>query len=1042
MGRRVSQKAAGLGITQVSVEHSQNVSITISGRLALELFAPPYPRPLPNKSKEIDLLKAAYAQIPFVGRQSLLEDFESWCFETRPVSLRTLIGQGGAGKTRFAYEFYARMKAQPDWDVYFARFLNNDARGIDVYSQIPMTNALIVVDYASDYSRPLKHLLRSLTDSAPEGRQIRILLLARTASWEQGWLSGLASGRTGEDVDRYFEPRDPMRLPQFSTEERHAIFQQTVELAAKLTGKPIPPLPMVEAFSRVDVAERLSDPLTLMMAALVALHSDTVLALSLSRTDLAFEVAEKLVADRMKGAVDEHSDLFLHLAAYATLVGGLNMDEALRALRDESDETNLGSVADPKAFLNTLQAWMPGEKTKTWIGPIEPDIVGEAFVLGRGQRQQLYGAETTVLRAAHHRPTSSIATIIRIAQDFSFATAESRLEPLSWLNKLVERGEADHDLGLLFEISGAMPRSSLALQDIRVHVSTVICTRLKLLFKKSSGTHRLELQRLLANSLKDLSGRQGDNGQHEAALHTAQESVSLFEDLVARNRDFFLPEFAISLNDLANRERDLGLAEAALGTAQRATTHFRELVTRSRGAFLPLLAMSLTNMAAMQSDVGDRDAALTAAEEAVSLRRELLTINREAFLPRLAGSLSNLSSAQATLGQREMALATAQEAAEVYREVAAHNPDAFLTSLSVSLNNLAGAYRASGQLQAALSTAREAAGLRRALIGRNREAFQPWLAMTLTNLAEIESTMGFHTEALASAQEAVDLYRELVVPYRDAYLANFATSLATLSNAQVAAGQIEAALASAQEAAELRGELVLRNRKAFLPDLANSLNNLANIQKSIGRLQAAIEMAQKAVDLRRELVASNRAAFLPDLGSSLHNLASMQAGVGRNEDALVTAEESVRLHRELAASNRVAFLSGLGGSLTNLANRQAALGQRENALHTSQESMTIYRELVTRNPGAYAQEFARTSGSFADALTKLDRAAEAVPVLAEAIRTILPSVKRAPPAYLDICINLLRAYISTAEIARAQHDNLLVEELVGVIKPYLRRKEN
>ncbi|PYV70978.1 MAG: hypothetical protein DMG97_17660 [Acidobacteria bacterium] len=77
MGSRVSQSASGTGSVQVSVAHSQNVSTVITGNPAFELIAPPYPRPLPENTKVIDLLKAAYAQVPFVGRQALVDDFVS-----------------------------------------------------------------------------------------------------------------------------------------------------------------------------------------------------------------------------------------------------------------------------------------------------------------------------------------------------------------------------------------------------------------------------------------------------------------------------------------------------------------------------------------------------------------------------------------------------------------------------------------------------------------------------------------------------------------------------------------------------------------------------------------------------------------------------------------------------------------------------------------------------------------------------------------------------------------------------------------------------
>lgn len=570
----MSQSARGSAITQISVAASKNVNISINGQLAVQLLVPGYPRPLPTENRhEIDLLKAAHAQIPFTGRQAILDDFLEWCSHDPALSMRTLIGRGGAGKTRFAYELYARVRKQPGWSAYFLRFLKNEAKEADLWREIKSKNALIIADYASDGARPLADLLRPLADAAPAGRKIRVLLLARTASWEQGWLASLSSGRTGEDVDRYFHPREPMELPQFTPEERRLIFQQTMALAAEYMNRPAPLELPLEEFARKDVAERLADPLTLMMAALMTLESGNASVLLLNRTHLVYEVAQKLVADRMKEAVEEHKELFLHMAAYATLCGGLEQEEALTVLDRESVETHLGKVADAKAFLDKLQAWLPGEKTKTWIGAIEPDIVGEAFILGR-----LRKADATILRAAVDRAAPVIQTLVRMAQDFSFSETEERLEPLDWLTKLIERGEADNNLGLLFDLSKALPDSSVVLRKIGLQISTTLCTRLRVLFGSTDAEISEARLSSFAASLNNLAIRQSEAGQREAALATAEEAADIYRELAGRNRDVFLSDLAMSLNTLAIRQSAAGQREAALATATEAAGLFRELV--------------------------------------------------------------------------------------------------------------------------------------------------------------------------------------------------------------------------------------------------------------------------------------------------------------------------------------------------------------------------------------------------------------------------------------------------------------------------------
>lgn len=768
------QSARGSAINQVSVAASKNVNISINGQLAVQLLAPVYPRPLPTENRqEIDLLKTAHAQIPFTGRQALLDDFLEWCSHDRPVSMRTLVGQGGAGKTRFAYELYARLRKQSGWGAYFLRFLKNEAKEADLWREVKSKNALIIADYASDGAQPLADLLRPLSDSAPAGRKIRVLLLARTASWEQGWLAGLSSGRTGEDVDRHFHPRDPIELPQFTPQERQAVFHQTMALAAEYMGKPAADLQSTE-FERKEVAERLADPLTLMMAALMALESGNASALSLNRTRLAYEVSQKLVANRMKEAVEDHKELFLHMAAYATLCGGLEQEEALRVLDNESAQTHLGRVADAKPFLDKLQAWLPGEKTKTWIGVIEPDIVGEALVLDR-----LRNAEATVLRAAENRAAPVVQTLVRIAQDFSFSETEERLEPLIWLTKLIERGEADDNLRLLLDLSNALPASSVVLRKIGLQISTTLCTRLRMLFEPMNVEISAEKQSLFAGLLNTLAHRQSAAGQREAALGTAEEVTGLYRKLTAFNRAFFLEPLAASLNNLAMMQSDTGQREGALTTAGEASSLYRELAAQNRDAFLPGLAESLNTLVRAQSEAGQGNAALATAEETVNLRRELVSRNREEFLPSLSDSLLSLANVQSADGQTEAALATAEKAVGLYRELAARNRDAFLPALATSLNNLVAMQGDAGRSEEALATAEEAVRLRRELVARNHDAFLADLSSSLVNLANAQSKAGQPRAALAIADEATSVSQQLVAHNPLAFANRLAQALGT-----------------------------------------------------------------------------------------------------------------------------------------------------------------------------------------------------------------------------------------------------------------------
>src|SRR5882762_3301038 len=149
----VSQVARGSKNTQIAVEASQNVTITVNGQDALELEAPGFPKPLPSSPREIDLLKASYGVTALQGRSDLLNEFLDWAHDEQPVSVRTLIGVGGAGKTRFAWELYRRIREQQGWSAWFLRFLRTEARGVNLWQETS-GNALVIVDYASDFATP------------------------------------------------------------------------------------------------------------------------------------------------------------------------------------------------------------------------------------------------------------------------------------------------------------------------------------------------------------------------------------------------------------------------------------------------------------------------------------------------------------------------------------------------------------------------------------------------------------------------------------------------------------------------------------------------------------------------------------------------------------------------------------------------------------------------------------------------------------------------------------------------------------------------
>ena len=690
------QAALGHGNVQVLVKESENVHIEIGGTKVASLWVPPF-RQTPRSGKNLDLalLLATTAITDLAGRDALWRDCIAWCDDSLlgPVSVRCITGRGGSGKTRFALELLHHLRDLPDWDARFVRFAKSEP--FDLWAKTSGKNhVLLVFDYAPDNAAAIADSLRALAENPPTTptRLLRILLLARTASWESGWLAQFKPGSTleaAQPLSSFFAPEEPIQLEPLTAEDRIRIFEQAYHKAAKALNLPTHPLDH-SAFETRHANETLQDPLTLMMAAVVGLRSGVPNALSLTRIGLAYQSADLLVSQRLNHAFPENPALAWHMAAYATLTGGLSHPEALAALETESEANHLGSAPNPSGFLDRLCTWLPA-KIGNGLGAIEPDIIGEAFLLGQPV-PRLMNPQATVLRAIRSPNAQVIQFLIRATQDFCLAEVESRTEPLEWLETLIAKGKAD-DPSLLLQIDAALPEYSVVLRPHALSVRQRIAELYRELAKRDRDAFLSDL----ARSLNNLANRQRDVGQREEALETAQEAVKLYRELAQRNRDAFLPALAMSLSTLAVMQSEVGQRKEALETAQEAVKLWRELAQHNRDRFLRYLALSLNNLANRQSEMGQRGEALETAQEAVTLRRELAQRNRDAFLPDLAMSLNNLANRQSEVGQHAEALETAQEAVKLYRELAQSNRDAFLPDLAMSLNNLSNRQSEVGQ---------------------------------------------------------------------------------------------------------------------------------------------------------------------------------------------------------------------------------------------------------------------------------------------------------------------------------------------------------
>ena len=878
----------------------------------LLLLVPWQARVFPSEgASEAQLLTPYRLFTDLIGREKDMGELHAWANSDKPIAIRVLAGGAGSGKTRIALELMRLLESSSDGG-WHAGFLKAD--DIEQFSVLGARgNTLAVVDYAATASGHLKKWFEHLADSVRTDGRLRILLLEREAQRDTGWwetLTSVARSQSHERLEECFDPDGPKALRRLGETDRRELFQGMLGKAAGHLGRaavPLLPAPGEnESFDKQLAEQRWGEPLYLMMAALVALlpgGPDVVGVLSLNRADLAGKMAEHEIT-RLERFASGHAGptkAVWGMAAQATLCRGIPADTRIDAATEELASLGLLWPDGPGALADVMTDALPGPGGG--IGFVEPDIVGEAFVLQALPKVYKSKQREAILRAARRAQTAAIGSVIRTIQDFS---ADDVPEPMDWLKALIEVGAAD-DPSLLYAIQSAMPRDTLQLLERAVEVTQLLLDRLAPESEHTGDTGYLaERARLLSN----LSNRLSDAGKRDEALMRASEAAGIHEQLARSNPDAFLPNFAMCLNNLAKVLSDVGRRDEALEKALEAARIYEQLARSNPAAFLPDLAMSLSTLATALSKVGRRVQALEKASEVTRIYEQLAASNPGAFLPYLAMSLNNLTNTLGELGRRDEALEKASEAVRIRRQLARSNPDAFLPCLALSINTLAVMLSDLGRRDEALENASEATRIYEQLAGSNPDAFLPYLAISVNNLARALSEVG---------------------------------------------GRDDDALEKASQAAQIYEELARSNPDAFLPDLAMSHNTLAAMLSQLGRLGEALERASEAVRIREQLAGSNPDAFLPDLAGSLNNLAAVLSGVGRGDEALEKASKAVRIYEQLARTNPHAFLHRLAVSLAVRADCLSGLARYAEAVETSAHALESVRKPLEQTPAAFSE---------------------------------------------------------------------------------------
>lgn len=739
--------------------------------------------------RELDILLPDAGKLPLVGREDLLGDLRAWLDDERDISVLALTGRAGTGKTRLALEFCRSVDSGRDagegaWTAGFISpaDLTEVVRAYATRGFAWERRTLLVLDYAAQCHTVLARWLDCLANLDPLAAKLRLLLLEREAPESSGWWHELtAPAANGEQarLDLFQELR-PRLLPDLATiEERRRVMIAAFQAARALR----PETPRVEevpasgedpAFDRHLAQAQFGNPLSLVMAGMIAAERGPQAALALRRLDAARRLGRRELK-RLTDLAASHgieAGAMRHAVAFNGLAGGLPLADLRRTLADELAAAQRPNRLD--ALVPLLKQELPA-RDETGVTPqernlttIQPDLIGEAAIIEAFTEAPSPEEATAIVRRAYALGQDAAAQVlVRLVQDYGYALEDrSATEPerktagrvMGWLLTLAREITNPEQL---IPLVSALPEHTTILHEPAAELTARLAASFR--HKAEQGEDPVAFYNAFTWA-NNLANRLGNLGQHEPALAAAKEAIHLHRLLTEIRPDAFTSELAALFGSLANRFGNLGQHEPALAEAKKAVQLYRGLAKTQPDAFNPDLARSLSNLANRLSKLGQHEPALAAAKEAVRLYCGLAKTRPDAFNPDLAASLNNLANPLCGLGRREPALTATKEAVKLRRALAEARPDAFNPDLARSLSNLAIQLGDLGRDEAALEAAEEAARLRRALAKTRPAVFTPELVRSLWISSSLYTKARQPEAAHSALREGLERLRAFALP--------------------------------------------------------------------------------------------------------------------------------------------------------------------------------------------------------------------------------------------------------------------------------------
>jgi predicted RNA binding protein with dsRBD fold (UPF0201 family) len=468
-------------------------AVDLIRKLSQKLNAPSFGLPTPDKTDEGGRFVYRNERLTVVGRDAEIIELNAFLDDPRPFVWDLWTGPSGAGKSRLALHV-CRQRVDPAraggaWDAGFYNWLHDAQVRWDQWT--PTKPTLIVFDYVAEHAARIAAIIATLANrSWHSGARVRLLLLEREVVRRTQADSTAAAGaavpherRGAAKIDR------PISLPAWLTtlvregEKCGAAFKETHQrrnttIPERAVGgvdekavvlivaqdsaqaKETRDVPTIRArcIAAASVDPRLR-PLFIAMTAEAMRDAGPSAARGVDAWDFATLVShiERKERDRWAKALAAHGVVISaavkeleRLACLATMTRGLSEAKLRQALGMSAAcgvpaMTHWGNGAHYGLLISGVGG--------TWAPPLEPDVVGEAFVLSTLESDSMMadalvdaawslGMSEFVARAAQNFPTHPQVNLLLkpgVGRDATaLAAAQTVLGEREW-----ERGDID-----------------------------------------------------------------------------------------------------------------------------------------------------------------------------------------------------------------------------------------------------------------------------------------------------------------------------------------------------------------------------------------------------------------------------------------------------------------------------------------------------------------------------------------------------------------------------------------------------------------------